>query len=130
MAVQQGGVYLARGEAHLRLMGLTSGLRIMLDRSPAPSGASPSVDPMLTAIAQCYGAHSCCVMLSGMGKDGLEGARRLKADGGLILAQDLTSSVVWGMPGAVVREGLAEQQGEPAELAAMIADILVGRATA
>lgn len=48
-------------------------------------------------------------VLTGMGQDGLRGAQRLKAQGAYIVAQDEASSVVWGMPGAVVDEGVADE---------------------
>lgn len=123
MVVRSGHVYLAPGEAHLRVMPLARGSRIWLDHAPAPSGNRPSVDPMLASLAECYGVHCCAVMLSGMGRDGFEGGLLVKRRGGLMLAQDITSSVVWGMPGAVVREGLADAQGEPAELARLLGTV-------
>lgn len=126
MMVRPGHVYLAPGDSHLRVMPLDSGCRIILDRSVAPSGASPSVDPMLASLADCYGTQLCGVMLSGMGRDGLHGARRLCQMGGLMLAQDITSSVVWGMPGAVAKDGLVQAQGSPAELAQLVARIASG----
>jgi two-component system, chemotaxis family, protein-glutamate methylesterase/glutaminase len=53
------------------------------------------------------------IILSGMGSDGLAGARALAATGGTILAQDAASSAVWGMPGVVVRAGLAHLIAAP-----------------
>ena len=126
MAVRLGHVYLAPGEAHMRVMPLSGGYRIVLDRTPAPSGACPSVDPMMASLAESYGPHLCGVMLSGMGRDGLAGAQKIKRNGGLMLAQDVASSVVWGMPGAVAREGLAEAQGNPEQLAKILAGIALG----
>lgn len=123
MNVLPNHVYLAPGESHMRVLAMANGCRLLLDRSPAPSGASPSVDPMLSSLADCYGDRLCGVMLSGMGRDGFDGARRVKARGGLMLAQDLTSSVVWGMPGAVVREGLADGQADPAGLAELVVQL-------
>ena len=126
MAVEAGHVYVAPGDGHLRVVGTTTGTRIIIDRAAMPSGATPSVDPMLASLADAYGPQLCGVMLSGMGRDGLEGARRLCAHGGIMLAQTMSSSVVWGMPGAVVREGLAQGQGDPAELARLIGRIVRG----
>ena len=117
MAVSDGYIYIAPGDAHLRVARMASGVRLLLDTTPAPSGASPSVDPMMASLADCYGSTACGVMLTGMGRDGLAGIRQLKQVGGLVLAQDLASSVVWGMPGVVVREGLADAVAEPETLA-------------
>lgn len=131
MAVKAGHIYLAPGEGHIALSQIKGGVRIMIDRSPAPSGATPSVDPMLSTMAEVYGDKACGVILSGMGRDGIEGARRLRTKGGVLLAQDIESCVVWGMPGAVVREGLADTVGNPASLAkALAAMILPGAAAA
>lgn len=116
MIVAPGIVYLASGEGHISLSGGAK-KRIYIDRSPSESGATPSVDPMLAALAEHYGKSACGVMLSGMGRDGLTGARRLRAAGGLMMAQDMESCVVWGMPGAVVRAGLADAVQNPVALA-------------
>ena len=117
MPVAHGTIYLASGEGHIALAHNAGRTRIMIDRSVSASGATPSVDPMLVTMAAVYGRRACGVMLSGMGRDGLDGARSLRAAGGLILAQDMESCVVWGMPGAVVREGLADSVQNPISLA-------------
>ncbi|MEQ1509186.1 MAG: chemotaxis protein CheB [Sphingopyxis sp.] len=114
-------IYLAPGDGHLALSYVNGTTRIVIDRSAAASGAMPSVDPMLASMADVYGEKACGVMLSGMGSDGLSGARRLRVSGGLILAQDIESSVVWGMPGAVAREGIAHAVQNPLALAAIVA---------
>jgi two-component system, chemotaxis family, protein-glutamate methylesterase/glutaminase len=123
MPVRPRHVYVAPGEAHIQVTAMHDGARIMLDRAPSPVGACPSVDPMMASLAEVYGAGACAVMLSGMGRDGLEGVRRIKRAGGLVLAQDVESSVVWGMPGAVAREGLADLVMAPDELAGALARI-------
>lgn len=120
MRVADATVYLAPGEAHMRVTRLSGQPHVMLDRSPSPVGACPAVDPMMASIAEVYGAHACAVMLSGMGRDGLEGVREVRRAGGLVLAQDVASSVVWGMPGAVAREGLAEAVLDPTALGRLI----------
>ena len=66
----------------------------------------PSVDPMFRTVAQCFGSASLALMLTGMGHDGLQGARDLVNAGGTLVAQDEATSVVWGMPGAVANDGL------------------------
>ena len=65
----------------------------------------PSVDPMFASVAAVYGAGALGVVLTGMGRDGVEGAARLVACGGSIIAQDEASCAVWGMPRAVSRPG-------------------------
>jgi two-component system chemotaxis response regulator CheB len=70
---------------------------------------SPSVDIMLQSVAELFGERSIGVILTGMGHDGLEGMKAIKAAGGRTVAQDEASSVVYGMPKAVVEAGCAEK---------------------
>ena len=65
----------------------------------------PSVDPMLASAGAVFGAGALGVVLTGMGRDGVEGAARLVACGGSVIAQDEASCAVWGMPRAVARGG-------------------------
>ena len=81
----------------------------------------PSVNPLMRSAASIYGAGALGIMLTGMGSDGLDGARELVRAGGTLLAQDRTTSVVWGMPGAVVRAGLAAEVLPLDDIAASVA---------
>jgi two-component system chemotaxis response regulator CheB len=81
----------------------------------------PSVDPMLSTAASVLGPRALGIILSGMGRDGSEGASRLVAVGGSIIAQDEGSSAVWGMPRAVVDAGLACAVLPPVKIARRIA---------
>jgi two-component system chemotaxis response regulator CheB len=103
MRVRPGRIIVAPGHAHIRCVRMTDGVAIRLSEQPAPSGCTPSVDPMLESVADVYGPRGLGVILSGMGRDGAIGARRLTAMGGSVLAQDKASSVVWGMPGAIAQ---------------------------
>lgn len=107
MRIRANRVVIAPGDAHIRCVRTSDGIAIRLDRTPAASGCMPSVDPMFESIARVIGAGACGVVLSGMGRDGVEGARKLAAEGGVIVAQDKATSVVWGMPGAVAQAGIA-----------------------
>lgn len=102
-----GTVYVAPGGQHLRLARSDGQSRILLDDGPPVKFCRPSVDVTFSDAAQLFGASALAVVLTGMGSDGLEGARLLRQAGATIIAQDEASSVVWGMPGAVSREGLA-----------------------
>ncbi len=70
---------------------------------------APSVDVMLQSVAEVYGERGVGVILTGMGQDGLEGARALRGAKGRIIAQDEASCVVYGMPKAVVEAGYADK---------------------
>ena len=80
-----------------------------LDQSPPQNSCRPAVDALFSSVGEAYGGAVIAVILApGMGQDGLRGAEILKAPGASILAQDEASSVVWGMPGAIVNAGLAD----------------------
>jgi two-component system, chemotaxis family, protein-glutamate methylesterase/glutaminase len=85
------------------------GVRVYLDQSPPQNSCRPAVDALFASIGEVYGGAVIAVILTGMGQDGLRGAEILKAQGASVLAQDEASSVVWGMPGAVVNAGLADR---------------------
>jgi two-component system, chemotaxis family, protein-glutamate methylesterase/glutaminase len=123
MAVQPGTIYLAPGDAHLRLALFGAGTRIMLDRTPSANGACPSVDPMMMSLAAIYGTAACAVILSGMGRDGHNGVAEIRKAGGLVLAQDVGTSVVWGMPGAVARSGFAKLLMPPEDIGRYISQV-------
>jgi two-component system chemotaxis response regulator CheB len=117
-----GEVLIAPGDAHLLLARLPDGsVGTQLSQAPSPTGNRPSVDPMFTSMAAVYGPRLLAIVLTGMGRDGLEGAHAVRAAGGTIVVQDRESSVVWGMPGAVARAGLADAVLAPHEIGAMIA---------
>ena len=105
------GVWFAPDDAHLVL---SESMRFGLDRE-TQSAHRPSVDSMLVSLAQSQGHEAVGVVLTGMGKDGAEGAAAIRRAGGLVIAQDQTSSVVYGMPRAVAEDG-ADLILPPAEI--------------
>ena len=125
--LRAGAILLAPGDASISLLRTRGLVHVKLDRRRAASGCLPSVDPMFDAVAKIYGEGATGVVLSGMGRDGLAGARTVRAIGGTILAQDAASSVVWGMPGAVVQAGLATGVMPPEQLAQRIRAMAAGR---
>ena len=106
--VAAGKILIAPGDFHLKVAGGAIGARVRLDQSPPLNSCRPAVDALFSSIGEAYGGAVIAVILTGMGQDGLRGAKILKAQGASILAQDEASSVVWGMPGAVVHAGLAD----------------------
>lgn len=107
MLVSPGHVYIAPGQKH---MGVQKGIpkRITLTDGPPVNFCKPSVDVMLDSLEHAYGGHLLTVILTGMGADGHQSSRRMVVDGthNILIAQDEESSVVWGMPGAVAKDGI------------------------
>lgn len=127
MAVERGHIYLAPGDAHLRVVVNGRRNEIALDRRAVDNGCCPSADPMLDSVADVYGKSGVAVVLSGMGRDGVIGAARLKDAGGTIFAQAPESCVIWGMPGAVAKAGIAAATLNPDAIALMLGSFLPGR---
>ncbi len=114
-------ILVAPGDAHLTLEPSSSGPVVRLTHGRSESGCMPSVDPMLASIGAIYGAGALGVVLTGMGRDGVEGSSRLVACGGSVIAQDEKSCAVWGMPRAVLEAGLACAVLPPDKIARRIA---------
>jgi two-component system chemotaxis response regulator CheB len=114
-------IVIAPGTAHLNLDRQRDHLIVRLSNQKMASGCLPSVDPMLSTAASVLGPRALAIMLTGMGRDGSEGAARLVAAGGSVIAQDEASSAVWGMPRAVVDAGLACAVLPPIKIARRIA---------
>jgi two-component system chemotaxis response regulator CheB len=107
--VLPGHVLIAPGDFHMKLAAGDSGVSVALDQSPPQNSCRPAVDALFTSAGQVYGGAVTAIVLTGMGQDGLRGARILKAQGATVLAQDEPSSVVWGMPGAIAGAGIADR---------------------
>lgn len=103
-----GTIWLAPGGQHLRLVGGSSGVSLMLDSSPPRNFCRPSVDVMIESAAAIYGSGTLAAILTGMGSDGMQACEMVRKRGGQVVAQDEETCIVWGMPGAVVRAGLAD----------------------
>ncbi len=115
-AIRPGEILIATGHGHMVVHRVGDRLVAKTSSQPARSGCMPSVDPMLSSLAQSCDGHALAIILSGMGRDGLEGAQELVNRGGSIFAQDVESSAVWGMPGAVAKAGLTSLVAAPDEL--------------
>ncbi|TCH98372.1 chemotaxis-specific protein-glutamate methyltransferase CheB [Roseococcus sp. SYP-B2431] len=121
--LEAGRIFLAPGDRHL--LAKPEGDRVALHLSDAPpeNFCRPAVDPTLRSLVGAYGRAVLAVILTGMGHDGLAGCRAVAEAGGLAWAQDEASSVVWGMPGAIARAGLASEQGTPEALGDALAGL-------
>ena len=122
LRVRPGRVIVAPGDAHVRVVSLGDGaasIRLLHER--VRSGCTPSVDPMFDSVADVFGPRALCVVLSGMGRDGSDGAGRVARAGGCVVVQDRATSVVWGMPGTVAANGHAAAVLAPDRIGALIA---------
>ena len=118
-ALYAGTVWLAPGDAHMEIaprrtmMGEEArntgvrGGRVRLHQQEPLNHCRPSVDYLFFSAARMYGPAALAVVMTGMGSDGLDGARAVHGSGGVVLAQDEASSAVWGMPGRVSEAGIA-----------------------
>jgi two-component system chemotaxis response regulator CheB len=105
--LQPGTVYIAPGDRHLEVDSRGGTVHTRLTDGPAENFCRPSVDVLFRSVAAVYGGGAAAVVLTGMGSDGRRGAEVLRTAAAEMVAQDEPTSVVWGMPGAVVGAGLA-----------------------
>ena len=121
MPLRPDRIIVAPGDSHLAVEPEGEEVVVRLSKAPSSSGCRPSADPMLASLGAVYGRHALGVVLTGMGRDGAEGAARLVGCGGSMIAQDEASSAVWGMPRAVFEAGLASAVLPPDKIARRIA---------
>jgi two-component system chemotaxis response regulator CheB len=105
---EAGTVYLAPGGQHMAVKRVDSRPTIVLSMDPPENSCRPAVDVLFRSAADVYGSALLGLVLTGMGYDGLKGCRDILAQNGQVMAQDEETSVVWGMPGAVVQNNLAD----------------------
>jgi len=121
MALVPDRILVAPGDAHLTVEPRHGEAVVRLTKGRSSSGCMPSLDPMFASVGAIYGTAALGVVLTGMGRDGVEGASRLVACGGSVIAQDEASSAGWGMPRAVLEAGLACAVLPPEKMARRIA---------
>ncbi|MBT9555692.1 MAG: chemotaxis response regulator protein-glutamate methylesterase [Myxococcales bacterium] len=108
-AILRGEALVAPGGQQLRVVRSQRGLRVQVGPGPLVSGHSPSVDVLMTSVAEACGGNAAGVVLTGMGRDGANGLLALRNAGGRTWAQDEATSIVWGMPRACHEVGAAER---------------------
>jgi two-component system chemotaxis response regulator CheB len=86
-----------------------AGTVVRTHQGPLEHSCRPAVDVTLRSALEVWGGNCLVLVMTGMGQDGAAGAQGLHAAGARIFVQDEASSVVWGMPGAVVKLGLADR---------------------
>jgi two-component system chemotaxis response regulator CheB len=119
-----GLVVIAQAGIHLKVRPSANGYSAMVDVQPMDTLHRPSVDALFTSAAREVGAGALGVVLTGMGSDGLEGARAIKAAGGRIIVEHPSTCVVYGMPRAIAEQQLADAQVPLPDIAAAIIERL------
>ncbi len=116
-----GRLYMAPGGRHLVVERSSPGFyRMRLTDEPPRHGVRPSVDELFVSLAAAFGPRAIGVVLTGMGRDGVEGAKVIKAQGGTILAEAESTCIVYGMPRALAEAGLADRMVPIGEMAQAI----------
>ncbi|MBX5492728.1 MAG: chemotaxis response regulator protein-glutamate methylesterase [Chloroflexi bacterium] len=121
--IRPGQVLFAADSRHLVV---TDQRRVRLDDSPPRNHLRPSGDLLLHSIAAVYGARAAAVILTGMGADGVDGARAVRQAGGRVLVQDEQTSVVFGMPQAAIHAQVADEVLSPQALGARLRTLAQG----
>jgi len=124
--ISAGSVYLAPGGRHMKVSRRDGTAVISLEDGPLVNFCKPAVDPMFTSAAEVWGSKVLALVLTGMGADGLAGARKIVAAGGHVFAQDEATSVVWGMPGQVTNAGLCSAVLPLPEIAGKLTRLFTG----
>ena len=107
--VRNGVIYIAPGGFHMIIENGSVGIiRTKISEEPVNTLHRPSVDVMLNSVVRIYGKNTLGIIMTGMGKDGFEAIKELKNIGGVSLAQDEESCVVYGMPKAIIEGQLAD----------------------
>lgn len=123
-----GHVLLAPGDYHMRLRRTRDQVQVTLDQQTPENYCRPAVDVLFRSVAETYAARVLAVVLTGMGSDGARASADVVGAGGRVYVQDEATSVVWGMPGAVVSAGLASKVLPLPEVApALLRRVDVGR---
>jgi len=120
LVLRAGEAIVARAGEHLTLVREGDLVRAHLDLNPSASAHRPSVDALFESAARAYGPAVLAVVLTGMGDDGLAGARAVRAAGGVVLTEAESSCVVYGMPRCVREAGLSAAEAPIEAMAALV----------
>ena len=125
--LKAGEVLIAPGDYHMVLRRDREGVRTVLNQGTPENFCRPAVDVLFRSVAQAYGPRVLAVVLTGMGADGARGCESIRAGGGTVVAQDEATSVVWGMPGAVVTGGFADHIAALNQVSPTVLDLIRAR---
>jgi len=125
--VLENHVYLAPGGFHMTVTSDSGTATIHLDTSPTIWGVRPAADPLFVSVAETFGGDAIGVVLTGMGRDGAEGLRRIREAGGSAVIQDRESSIIYGMPQAAMAAAGADRVAAARDIARVIRDLCRAR---
>ena len=123
-----GTVYIAPGAAQMKVVSIQGDKRIQITDDPPENHCKPSVDVLFRSVAHGFPGRATAVILTGMGNDGTLGCRLLKRHGGVLIAQDEASCVVFGMPKEAIQTGLVDVVAPLDRIAEEILKTVRGRA--
>jgi two-component system chemotaxis response regulator CheB len=124
--ITAGVIYLAPGGKHMKVARRDNTVVIAIEDGPLVNFCKPAVDPLFASAAEVWGSKVLALVLTGMGSDGLAGAKTIVAAGGHVMAQDEATSVVWGMPGQVTNAGLCSAVLPLPEIAGKLSRLFSG----
>ncbi|MEO8578311.1 MAG: chemotaxis-specific protein-glutamate methyltransferase CheB [Gemmatimonadales bacterium] len=122
--ILSGHIYLAPGNRHMTVVSHRGRVVVKTDDGPAICGVRPSADPLFMSGAKVFGGSLVGVVLTGMGRDGSEGLRAVRAAGGGAIVQDRASSIIYGMPRAALAAAGADRVVAPRLVGSAVVDLL------
>lgn len=128
MVALPGEAYIAPGDYHMVMKQGIGKVEIHTNQDAQENFCRPAADPMLRSLSAIYGKQLLVVVLTGMGQDGMEGAKVVVRNGGHVIAQDEASCVVYGMPKAVVENQLCRAVLPLSEIGKFLLQNVGGRA--
>ena len=114
--IKSGTIYVAKAGYHLLIDYKNNNPIFKYDNSPPLFSMKPAIDPTMTSASKVFQKNTMAIILSGLGRDGTEGAKAIKNFGGKIIVQDEETSLVFGMPGNILSLQIAEKSLPPKEI--------------